>query len=93
MHAYPVSLRSLSCAEAEALDRELASLRTPTGQGLVLDLSSVKFLSSTALSRFVVLDRELKARGGRLSLVNVRPSVRRVFGVTRLDALRDGCAA
>jgi anti-anti-sigma regulatory factor len=41
----------------------------------------------------VGLDRELRAGGGRLSLVNVRPDVRRAFAVTRLDALLGECQA
>lgn len=93
MTTHAVPFQTLSCADATALDRRLAELRTSADPGLVLDLSAVSFLSSTALSRFVVLDRELRAGGGRLSLVNVRPDVRRVFAVTRLDELLDVCAA
>ncbi|MBN9523252.1 STAS domain-containing protein [bacterium] len=93
MSAYPVNLRNLTAADAEVLDRELARARAAADPGLALDLSAVAFLSSTALSRFVALDRELKAAGGGLSLVNVRPDVRRVFTVTRLDALLGACAA
>ncbi|HEX4612833.1 MAG TPA: STAS domain-containing protein [Urbifossiella sp.] len=93
MRTHPVRIRNLTAVNAEALDRELADIRAAAGPGLALDLSAVEFLSSTALSRFVTLDRQLKAAGGRLSLLNVRPDVRRVFAVTRLDALLDGCAA
>ena len=93
MNAYPIRRTTLTEADAEAFDQELAELREAAGPSLVLDLSAVEFLSSMALARFVRLDRELKAAGGRLSLVNVRPDVRRVFAVTRLDALLDVCAA
>jgi anti-anti-sigma factor len=91
--AHPVTLRSLTAAAADALDRELADVRAAADPGLALDLSGVAFLSSTALTRFVALDREQKAAGGRLSLRNVRPNVRRVFAVTRLDSLLEVCAA
>jgi anti-anti-sigma factor len=93
MSAHAICLRNLTAADAEALDRELAGARAAASPGLALDLSAVAFLSSTALTRLVELDRELRARGGRLSLVNVRADVRQVFAVTRLDALLDGCAA
>lgn len=92
MYAHTLDLRHLTAADARALDRELARARNAAGPRLALDLSAVVFLSSTALSRFVALDRQLKTRAGRLSLVNVRPDVRRVFAVTRLDALFDVCA-
>ena len=93
MTAHPVRRTTLTEADAEAFDRELADLRAAAGPDLALDLSDVEFLSSMALTRFVALDRELKAAGGRLSLRNVRPDVRRVFAVTRLDTLLEVCTA
>ena len=89
MYAHTIDLRHLTAADAGALDRELARARASADPRLALDLSAVEFLSSTALSRFVVLGQELKVRGGRLSLLNVRPDVRRVFAVTRLGRLLD----
>jgi anti-anti-sigma factor len=83
----------LTATDAAVLDRELARARAAASPGLALDLSAVAYLSTVALSRFMSLDQELKALGGRLSLLNVRPEVRRVFAVTRLDALLGGCAA
>jgi anti-anti-sigma factor len=93
MSAYAITSHTLTAADAEALDRELAGVRAAAGPALALDLSAVAYLSSMALTRFVALDRELKAFGGRLSLVNVRPEVRRVLAVTRLDSLLEVCAA
>lgn len=93
MTAYAIKSHTLTAAYADTLDGELAAVRAAAAPGLALDLSGVAFLSSTALSRFVALDQELRSVGGRLSLVNVRPNVRRVFSVTRLDGLLDGCAA
>ena len=93
MSTHAVCLRKLTATDADALDRELAGIRAAADPSLALDLSGVAFLSSMALTRFVALDRELKAAGGRLSLRNVRPNVRRVFAVTRLDALLEVCAA
>ena len=37
----------------------------------------------------MALNRKVKAAGGRLSVVNVRPLVFEVFAVTRLTALLD----
>ena len=93
MYAHPIRLTTLTEADAEAFDRELDEIRTAADPWLALDLSAVEFLSSTALARFVGLDRELRAAGGRLSLVNLRPTVRQVFAVTRLDRLLDVRAA
>lgn len=93
MTTHAIRLPRLTAADAESLDHELAGARTAAAPGLALDLSAVVYLSSAALNRFVALDRELRAAGGRLSLRNVSPDVRRVLAVTRLDALLDVCVA
>jgi len=80
---------TLTEADGDAFDRELAALRATATPDLVLDLSAVEFMSSMALSRFLALDRELRAGGGRLTLVNLRPDVLQVFAVTRLDQVLD----
>ncbi len=89
MLAHLVSRSTLTEADADGFDRELADLRAAATPDLVLDLSAVEFLSSMALSRFLALDRELRAGGGRLTLVNLRPTVLKVFTVTRLDRVLD----
>lgn len=93
MPAHPVSRATLTEADAPAFDRELEALAAAADPDLALDLSAVEFLSSMALTRFLRLDRELRAGGGRLSLVNLRPEVRQVFAVTRLDTVLEVCAA
>ena len=52
---------------------------------LRLDLGAVRFLTSTALGKFVSLHRHVKAAGGRLVLTNVTDLVREIFEVSRLD--------
>ena len=56
---------------------------------LVLNLSSVDFLSSAALGKLITLDKKVKAQGGALKLCNIRPEIYEVFAITRLDRLFD----
>jgi anti-anti-sigma factor len=93
MPYHAVRRPTLTEADADAFACELAGLRAVADPDLALDLSAVEFLSSMALSRFVVLNWEVRACGGRLSLFNVRPAVRRVFVAARLDTLFDVRAA
>ena len=82
----------LTDAHVEALARHPLA----TGQGnrpLTLDLAGVAALSSAALGKLLALNRAIRAGGGRLALVNPTPLVRRVFAVTRLDAILDIRAA
>lgn len=56
---------------------------------LVLNFSSVDFLSSAALGKLITLDKKVKAHGGMLKLCNIRPEIYEVFAITRLNRLFD----
>jgi anti-sigma B factor antagonist len=56
---------------------------------LLLNFSSVDFLSSAALGKLITLDRKMKAHGGTLKLSNIRPEIYEVFAITRLNRLFD----
>jgi anti-anti-sigma factor len=90
---HPVHHPSLTEANADEFGRELDALARAARPDLVLDLAAVEFLSSAVLTRLLGLDRQLRAGGGRLSLVNLRPMVREVFAMTRLDDVLEVWAA
>ena len=56
---------------------------------LLLNFSSVDFLSSAALGKLITLDKKVKAHGGTLKLSNIRPEIFEVFTITKLDRLFD----
>jgi anti-sigma B factor antagonist len=56
---------------------------------LLLDFSSVEFLSSAALGKLITLDKKMKAHGGILKLSNIRPEIYEVFTITKLNRLFD----
>ncbi len=56
---------------------------------LLLNFSSVDFLSSAALGKLITLDKKSKAHGGVLKLSNIRPEIFEVFTITKLDRLFD----
>jgi anti-sigma B factor antagonist len=58
-----------------------------TGECLLLDLSGIRYVSSTGLEVLVGLNRRIRAAGGRLLLANAGPAVREVLAVTRLDSV------
>lgn len=74
----------------QELGQELVHLvETDKRQKLVLNFSSVDFLSSAALGKLITLDKKVKAQGGLLKLCNIRPEIYEVFTITRLDRLFD----
>jgi anti-sigma B factor antagonist len=56
---------------------------------LLLNLSDVDFLASSALGKLITLHRKLKARGGVMKLCHVRPEIYEVFAITRLNTKFD----
>jgi anti-sigma B factor antagonist len=51
----------------------------------------VDFLSSLGLTALLTAHKHLRARGGRLTVMNVRPHVYEVFAVTRLTTVFEVC--
>jgi anti-sigma B factor antagonist len=56
---------------------------------LVLNFSTVDFLSSAALGKLITLDKKMKSNGGILKLSNIRPEIYEVFAITRLNRVFD----
>jgi anti-anti-sigma factor len=56
---------------------------------MLVSLSSVDFLSSSALGKLIMLDKKAKARGSVLKLSNICPRLLQVFSVSKLDRLFD----
>jgi len=78
----------LSGPEAEAAADRLAALLGEVGDGLLLvDFGNVQSLSSLMLGKLVALSRAANSAGARVALFNLRPDVREIMEVTRLDSV------
>jgi anti-sigma B factor antagonist len=67
----------------------LAALDGQARAALILDLSAVAFLDSSALGALVGAQKEIAAEGGRLTVVCSDPKVLRIFSITRLTEVID----
>jgi anti-sigma B factor antagonist len=56
---------------------------------LLLNFSTVDFLSSAALGKLITLDKKVKSHGGVLKFSNIRPEIYEVFAITKLNRLFD----
>ena len=54
---------------------------------LLLDFSNVDHLSSAALGALININNKIKAKNGQLRLANIKPQIREVFTITKLDKL------
>jgi anti-sigma B factor antagonist len=80
----------LDAAAIEELGEELFALvEEDNRKKLLLNFTGVEFLSSAALNKLIILDKKVKANGGRLKLCQVRPEIAEIFAITRLDRLFD----
>jgi anti-anti-sigma factor len=57
-----------------------------------LDLRDINAMTAGTLGKLIILNRTVRAIGGRLVLRNVNPLVSEVFRATRLDTVFDGLA-
>jgi anti-sigma B factor antagonist len=76
----------LDMATAPALKRQLTEFLRGDHRGVVIDLSAVTFIDSTAVGVMVGAQRALP-EGQRLALVCSDPAVLRIFEITGLDGV------
>jgi len=84
---------------APEISEQLARLQADGSIVIVVDLSGVSFLDSSALGALVAAHRALTEAGGSLKLAAQREHVQKVFRITRLaeviplfDSVDDACA-
>ena len=85
-----VDQKILDEAKIQQLGQELFDLVEVDGcSKILLNFTSVEFLSSAALGKLITLDKKVKGRGGTLKLSNIRPEIYEVFAITKLNKLFD----
>ncbi len=85
-----VDRKILDEANIQELGQELFKLvEEDRRKNLLLNFSSVEFLSSAALGKLITLDKKIKSHGGKLKLSNIRPEIYEVFAITKLNKLFD----
>jgi anti-sigma B factor antagonist len=85
-----VDRKILDEANIQKLGEELFHLvEQEQRKNLLLNFTSVDFLSSAALGKLITLDKKVKAQGGKLKLCNIRPEIYEVFEITKLNKVFD----
>jgi anti-sigma B factor antagonist len=83
---------TLDEATSQAVGDQLLRLADALAQSvLYLDLSLVTFLTSTALEKLIILNKKVRAAGGRLRLCGLLKPIYEVFQATRLTQVFDVC--
>jgi anti-sigma B factor antagonist len=85
-----VDQKILDEAKIQQLGQELFELVEVDGRSkILLNFTSVEFLSSAALGKLITLDKKVKGQDGQLKLSNIRPEIYEVFAITKLNKLFD----
>ncbi|QEG20868.1 STAS domain-containing protein [Mariniblastus fucicola] len=72
----------------EQMGRELLDLADDEeNERLLINFDNVSFFSSAAINKLIVLEKQVRAKGGKLRLCNLRPEVRDLFSYTSLDQM------
>ena len=75
-------------ARIERLGLELLTLvDRDQPEHILVNFESVNFFSSAAINKLIVLEKRVRARGGKIRLSNLAPEVRDLFSYTNLDSM------
>jgi anti-sigma B factor antagonist len=78
---------TLDIGNAGALKKALVEAAGEGPTDIVIDLSSVEQIDSSALGALVAVLKGVRTAGGRLRLCSVRPEVREILSMTMIDSL------
>ena len=73
------------------LDQAISSMLDAPGATLVLDMEGISFISSTGIGVIVKARNTLTQTGSDLTMVNVKPQVKRVFDIMQLTPILKVC--
>lgn len=72
----------------EQMGKELLELIDgEDNERMLINFDNVSFFSSAAINKLIVLEKQVRAKGGQLRLCNLRPEVRDLFSYTSLDKM------
>lgn len=74
---------------SEQFLEDLSSLAgsVQSGGGMVVDLTSLEFITSAGLRALLMSDRQVKGIGGKLVVAGIGGVVKEVFRISKFDAL------
>jgi anti-sigma B factor antagonist len=75
-------------ANAQALQQALAPILNdpPAGTAaLILDFTGIEYISSMGLRVLMMAAKQMRARGARVAVTNLRPVVKEIFDIARFN--------
>lgn len=73
----------------EVGDEMFTLLEKENFKNVILNFDGVEFLGSAALNKLIMMDKKVKAAGGKLRLCALRAEIMEVFTITKLNRVFD----
>ncbi len=77
----------LDLHQSPQIRAQLNTLVSQTPAKLIVDLSKVSYIDSSGLAVFIETLQHVHGYGGQLALCGLRPNVRNIFEIARLDQI------
>lgn len=77
----------LDTTNADQFQKDIAVLMEGEKPEINIDCSGMEYTSSQGLRCFLMLQKSVTARGGKLVLANMQPSVKEVFDITGFSSI------
>ena len=75
----------IDAASSEDFYAEVTAIYANDPKDMVFDCTALEFIDSTTLGTFVKIYKNIVADGHKLTLVNVRPRIKKLFEICALD--------
>lgn len=72
----------LDTTNADQFQKDIAPLMEGDAPDITLDCEKMEYTSSQGLRMFLMLQKSVNARSGKLVMKNMRPQVKEVFDIT-----------
>ena len=75
----------LDSSAAKDVEDEIDGLLARADKEIVLDCTKLEYISSMGLRLFLRIRKEVSAKGGQVSILNINKDVKNVFAMTGFD--------
>lgn len=72
----------LDTTNAEQFSKDIAPLMEAANPDIELDCTNMEYTSSQGLRMFLLLQKTVSSKNGKMEMVNMRPQVKEVFDIT-----------
>ena len=85
----PAQIETLGAGLLSLVETSPTKDGASTGTNVLINFENVRFFSSGAINKLIVLEKRVRAGGGKIRLSNMQPEVRDLFSYTNLDQMFD----